>query len=241
MIERPDATLRLMAYNIRHGAGMDGRVDLARIADVIGRCAPHIVLLQEVDECCGRTGGIDQMQTLGELTGLHSHFGAFRDFDGGRYGMGALSTAPLSEPSAYGWHPGDLPRCWIAVQSAWGTHWDPVVFSGIHLYTDVELRLQQAARVCDLFAAASHPVVLAGDFNCEPGAPAAQRLDQHWQRAPKEGERLTFPADIPTKEIDFVFARPAPHICVQRCWVEAEAMASDHRPVLAELALNTAR
>lgn len=240
MKSKPIPTLRLMAYNIRHGAGMDGCVDLPRIASAISRYAPDVVLLQEVDERCGRTDRVDQMQVLGQLTDMHHFFGAFRAFDGGRYGMGVLCKAPLAEPAQYGWESGDIARCWIAVQGTWGTDWDAVVFTGIHLYTDPELRLQQAERVRDLFASASHPIVLAGDFNCEPGAPAAELLDAHWQRATKEGDRYTFPADVPTKEIDFVFARPVHRIRVQRCWVGSEAMASDHRPVLADLALQPA-
>ena len=46
--------LRVMAYNIKHGRGMDRKIDLERIARVIRDEAPDVVLLQEVDKNCGR-------------------------------------------------------------------------------------------------------------------------------------------------------------------------------------------
>ena len=41
--------LRLVAYNIHHGEGMDGKLDLERIARVIAAEKPDLVALQEVD------------------------------------------------------------------------------------------------------------------------------------------------------------------------------------------------
>ena len=41
--------IRLMSYNILHGKGADGKVDIARIAAVINRERPDFVGLQEVD------------------------------------------------------------------------------------------------------------------------------------------------------------------------------------------------
>ena len=41
-------TLRILSYNIHHGEGMDGKLDLPRIASVITSVQPDIVALQEV-------------------------------------------------------------------------------------------------------------------------------------------------------------------------------------------------
>lgn len=40
-------TVRVLIYNIHHGAGTDGRLDLERIAAVIRAQDPDVVLLQE--------------------------------------------------------------------------------------------------------------------------------------------------------------------------------------------------
>ena len=49
-------TLRLMTYNICHGAGLDDVIDLNRQANVIRDAAPDVVGLQEVDSCVKRSG-----------------------------------------------------------------------------------------------------------------------------------------------------------------------------------------
>ena len=48
-------TLRVMTYNIHHGEGLDGRVDTARIAELIKQERADIVALQEVDKGVRRT------------------------------------------------------------------------------------------------------------------------------------------------------------------------------------------
>ena len=42
-------SLRIMSYNIHNGIGMDGKVDYARIANVISDVNPDVVALQELD------------------------------------------------------------------------------------------------------------------------------------------------------------------------------------------------
>ena len=64
------ATLRVMTWNIRHGEGLDGRVDLERIAAVIRASGADLVGLQEVDRGVRRTGGVDMPAELARLTGL---------------------------------------------------------------------------------------------------------------------------------------------------------------------------
>ena len=43
------AIIRVMTYNIHHGEGVDGNVDIDRIAKVIRDANADIVALQEVD------------------------------------------------------------------------------------------------------------------------------------------------------------------------------------------------
>jgi endonuclease/exonuclease/phosphatase family metal-dependent hydrolase len=41
--------ITVLSYNIHHGEGMDGKIDLERIAKVITSVSPDFVALQEVD------------------------------------------------------------------------------------------------------------------------------------------------------------------------------------------------
>ncbi|NOX58758.1 MAG: hypothetical protein GXP29_07870 [Planctomycetes bacterium] len=62
--------LRMLTYNIHHGEGMDGRIDLDRIAHVIHEADADLVTLQEVDCGVERTNRIDQPKRLAELASL---------------------------------------------------------------------------------------------------------------------------------------------------------------------------
>ena len=52
-------TLRVMSYNVHVGIGMDKRLDLRRVAEVIRRERPDLVGLQEIDRGTERTGRVD--------------------------------------------------------------------------------------------------------------------------------------------------------------------------------------
>ena len=98
-------TLRVLCYNIHHGEGVDGKVDLIRQAGVIKSCSPDLVALQEVDDRTERTGRIDQTARLAELTGLEGRFVHQLDYEGGRYGQAILSKFPMSDVALH-WLPG---------------------------------------------------------------------------------------------------------------------------------------
>ena len=87
--------LTVLAYNIRHGEGMDNKIDLQRIADVISKVNPDLVALQEVDKFCKRSGQRDLARELGEMLGMQHRFGKFMDYQGGEYGMAVLSRFPI--------------------------------------------------------------------------------------------------------------------------------------------------
>ena len=48
--------LRALTYNLHHGEGTDGRVDLERIAGIVRAAQPDLVAFQEVDRRATRTG-----------------------------------------------------------------------------------------------------------------------------------------------------------------------------------------
>ena len=221
--------MRILAYNIRHGAGMDLAVDLPRLAAVINPLQADVVLLQEVDNGVRRSGGVDQMAEFAQLTGMTPYFGKFMDHDGGEYGMGILTREPALEYASLQLPAGEEPRFSLWVRSA------SAVFDGVHLYRTEQERLAQAQRLIETFADEEGPVIVAGDFNSEPNSVVMEALSCHWQIAPKASPTLTFPADEPSKEIDFILYRPADSYEIVESRVVDERLASDHRPVLLEL------
>ena len=84
-------TLRVMTFNIHVGVGMDKKLDLQRIADVIIRERADLVGLQEVDRGVRRTEAIDEIAELAKMTRMDYAFGHNLDYQEGQYGVAILS------------------------------------------------------------------------------------------------------------------------------------------------------
>lgn len=90
-------TIRLLTYNIRHARGMDGEVNVRRIAAVIREIAPDVVALQEVERGVPRTERRDLTRELAVLTGMAGYFERNHAVGGGDYGNAILSRFPIIE------------------------------------------------------------------------------------------------------------------------------------------------
>ena len=101
-------TVRVLTYNIHHGEGRDGELDLPRLGRVITSVQPDLVALQEVDVGTSRVGGVDQLAELARLTGMHAQFGKAMDYMGGGYGVAVLSRWSLE--STENQHAAELSR-----------------------------------------------------------------------------------------------------------------------------------
>lgn len=67
--------VRIITYNTHHGAGVDGRLDLERIARVIEAADPDVVLLQELDRRLGRRSDwVDQPAWYAQRLGMEGFF-----------------------------------------------------------------------------------------------------------------------------------------------------------------------
>lgn len=245
--DTPPDTLRILAYNIHHGEGMDGVTDLERIAALIREVDPDLVALQEVDSVVARTDGVDQAKVLGELTGLTPVFGRFMPYQGGAYGMALLSALSLAYSANLRLPDGDEPR--TAVSAEVRTPGGRLLrFTGIHFYRTQEERLAQASRLeerlsADPFSGARAgdggldpiPEILAGDFNSEPGGAVMTFLGEQWSVLQKGDDRFTFSSFEPVKEIDFVLVRPTDAFEVLGHHLLDEPVISDHRPLVVDL------
>lgn len=233
-------TLRVLAYNIHHGAGMDSVLDLERIASVIRSVDPDLVALQEIDSVTTRTQGVDQAAELGRLTGMQARYGRFMSYRGGAYGMAILSRWPIEATSNLRLPDGEEPRTALSVtvRSPTGQR---LRFVGIHLYRTEAERMAQAVALDSLLEGSDIPTVLAGDFNSTPDSPVMGVLAESWSVVPKGEDRLTFASYDPVREIDFVLVRPGTRFEVLSQRLLDEPVASDHRPVFVELALDAQR
>lgn len=245
---RPDGAaadgmpLRVVSYNIRHGVGSDDSLDLERTAAVLRRLHPDIVALQEVDERVERSGRVDQAARLGELLGMQHAFGSFMDYQGGRYGLAILARHPIRQATPLRLRDGNEPRVALATELALP---DSSRLTVVNVHFDWvandSFRFAQASQVAALLDTLRGTYILLGDFNDEPGSRTLALFQQRATEARKPAAaHFTFPAARPEKEIDFIFVAPSERWRVIRVEVVAEAVASDHRPVLAATASRAA-
>jgi endonuclease/exonuclease/phosphatase family metal-dependent hydrolase len=224
--------LRVMSWNLHHGVGEDGKLDLERIAARIREQKPDLVVLQEVDKQCRRSKSVDQAAELAKLTGLTGAFGKAMDHDGGEYGQAILSKHPLGETKVHKL-PGDgEPRiAFEAVVKLGEGDGETLRLVSVHLdHQQDARRLKQAETLVAALSATKEPLVLAGDFNDVPESPVIKVFGGALTVVEKNGEKLTCPAAGPKVEIDHFFVRGLK--AVSPVTVLPEAVASDHRPLV---------
>ena len=230
-------TIRVMTYNIHVGVGMDKKLDLQRIADVINAAHPDLVGLQEVDRGVKRTEGKDEIAELASMTRMEYAFAPNLDFQGGKYGVAILSRFPIKniehrmfENKREAERRGML-RVEVEVNGK------RLNFITTHLdYQFADGRLFEAEQMLKFIGDVKGPMIVVADLNDEPAGSAYQlmrtKFDDAWSGCCGEG--FSYPADKPVKRIDHIFYRSGAGTRAKKSWV-IETLASDHIPVMAEL------
>jgi len=227
--------VRVLTYNIHHGEGTDGKLDLERIAAVIRSVDPDFVAVQEVDIRATRTRGMDQAAELGRLARMHAVFAKTIDHQGGWYGNALLSRWPVQGMKAHSlpFTPGREKRGILEGAAILPV---PLRFFAMHFDITEADRVTSAEAMAQLTAGA--PAVLAGDLNAVPGSkPIQALLDAGWTSAAPP-TLLTSPAEAPKRQIDFVMFYPRNKWRVVEVRVLDEPVASDHRPLFVILESN---
>ena len=231
----PSDTLRVLAYNIHHGEGMDEVIDLQRIADLVNEVSPDLVALQEVDSVVTRTNGVDQAAELGRLTSMQPIFGRFMAYQGGAYGMAVLSRLPVRESTNVRLPDGDEPRSVVSAVVDLPSG-NTLRFNGIHFYRTEQERFAQATALeAWLNDQEPMPTILAGDFNSYRGDSVLTHLEQTWHVVDKGEDMNTFPSWEPDREIDYFMWKSADSFTILHQELLDEPVISDHRPLLIDI------
>jgi len=231
--------LRVMTYNIHHGEGLDGRVDLERIASLIREQEVDLVALQEVDRGVARTDRADQPAELAALTGMTVVFSNNYAYQGGEYGNAILSRWPVvaSSNRHYRMERTGEQRGLLEARIDWPGQ--PLRFMSTHLdhRPDDTERLANVTEIREeVLRKLGLPVILAGDFNDYPGRALHQQLKTFladaWEQA-GQGPGFTFSSREPDRRIDYVW------VAEGRGFEPASARvvgseASDHLPLVVE-------
>ncbi len=233
--------LGVMSFNIHHGEGIDGKLDLKRIGNVILESKPDLVALQEVDRNVLRSGNVDQPAELARMTNMHVAFGGNIELHGGQYGNAILSRLKIVSqsntllPSVNG---GEQ-RGVLAVEIELPDGKERMTFLSTHLdhRTDDQQRIASAKLINRKFGIpATQRRLMAGDFNDGPESQTLQELAQQW-RVTNAHPLPTIPVATPSRQIDFILVAPSIAWQVIETKVIDERVASDHRPILSVLEL----
>jgi endonuclease/exonuclease/phosphatase family metal-dependent hydrolase len=233
--------IRVLTFNIYHGATMEGDFDLDYIARVIESTKPDLVALQEVDFLTRRARGHDIATELGWRLKMASVFGRAMEFDGGEYGEAVLSRYSFirTRNVPLPFTDGREPRAALEVITLLPPG-DTIAFIGTHLdhVADDSDRILQVGKINEEFAGMRYPVILAGDLNAEPGSVPIGILEEFWGSSYDRGSPApTYPSANPVKKIDYVMFRPACGWRVISTEVIQDSVASDHCAYLVVLEL----
>ncbi len=228
-----------MTFNIHVGVGVDKKLDLQRIADVIIRERPDLVGLQEVDRGVRRTEGIDEIAELARMTRMDYAFGHNLDYQEGQYGVAILSKFLIQkiDHRKYENRREAERRGMLRVEVDIGGR--TINFATTHLdYQRDDGRLFETEQLLRFLADLKNPLIVVGDFNDEPTGSAYKlmltKFEEAWIGSRAKGDGFSYPADKPSKRIDYIFFRTTGGVSAKKSWV-VKTLASDHVPVMAEL------
>ena len=227
-------SVRVAAWNLRMGYGMDGTFRPAEVAQVLREEGTDVVLLSEIDRGWLLNGGQDQLGVLARLLGFEMAFGPAGDQV---WGDAILSRWPLDDVRGER-RPGYDSLTGATALSATVTppKGSKVRVVATHLQPDAEGEdptLRQARDVAAIAKGVTGPVVVGGDFNFQPGSGSWQAmLDAGLSDALTEARPLrTARSDELTEEIDHVFVRGLTATAPRAL----ESLLSDHLPVFVDL------
>jgi endonuclease/exonuclease/phosphatase family metal-dependent hydrolase len=228
--------------------GTDGRLSPERIARVIAQFRPDVVALQELDVWRQRSGGVDQAKRLAQILNMDMHFHpafqiaeeAFGDAVLSRWPLSLVKAAPLSRLPQRP-HLETRGALWVSLE--WGPR--RVHLTNTHLGLAHQERLHHARELCGpaWLGACNNGdlIIFCGDLNALPGSRICRILGQTlrnvqgmWPCRP----RPTWRGRHPVLCIDHIFV--SPHWTPQRVQVgdtDLARVASDHRPLIADLSL----
>ena len=244
--------LRVASYNIQHGVGMDNKRDYKRIADVLENINPDVVAVQEVDSMTQRT---DNTYSLGEIADHMRYYASYAptiSFDGGKYGIGILSRKRPIKTEQHALPGREEARTLLVAE------FDKYVFATTHLSLTEADRKASISIIENIAKRYNKPFIIAGDLNADPNSPFMRKLEKCFYICSRKDK--SWPADNPKECLDYIavyknygdIRRPGaaekgweqyrPYVGEPAVTLHAEvvnSLASDHRPIFADIVLPT--
>jgi endonuclease/exonuclease/phosphatase family metal-dependent hydrolase len=229
--------MRIVTYNIHKGRGMDGRISVKRIAEVLGDLDADIIALQEVFSHGDSHAG--QVEMLASHLGLKAAFGCTRHHRGRPYGNAILTRWPILESCDMdiSWQHREKRGC---IRTDLKTPRGTLHVFNIHMGTSYFERRHQVRSLMSskqLHDDLSGPRVLVGDFNEWIRGLTTRMLSQKFESLNLElhvRKRRSYPGLLPILHLDHIyFERPVHIEKAELIRTKLAKIASDHLPLIA--------
>ena len=235
--------IRIATYNVHRCRGLDRRVNVGRVAEVIAQLDADVVAVQEVLRGPGTLFG-DQVDEIAGALGYACVFGETRTHRGAAYGNATFSRLRIASSLTYdiSWRRRERRGCLrIDVETRRGAL---LHIFNVHLGTSMFERPHQVGRLLSdevLHDATLHgPRIVMGDFNDWTRSVAASLMGSRFESVDMRllGRRRTYPGVFPVLHLDHFYYDPALRLTAFRLHRTKRAlMASDHLPLVAEFAV----
>ncbi len=233
---------RIVTYNVHKCRGIDRKLSVARIVEVLREIDADIVALQEVLCIQGRDGESDQAHFIARELGFNFRMGENRKLLGGLYGNVVLSRLPLLDSHNHDISvSGREERGCLRVDVDLGLK-NPLHVYNVHLGTSFVERRNQARKLISEAiledATVPGPRIMLGDFNEWTRGLATRVLTEHFQCADIR-QRMrrsgTYPGVLPLLHLDHIYfdeTLKLQHTHLHRS--RTALVASDHLPICAD-------
>ncbi len=228
--------VKIMTFNIQHCRNyLKDMIDHELMANVIRDMDADICGLNEVRGRGNSAEYTAQAETLGSLLNMHSVFGLATYVRGTEpYGNAVVSKFPVIKSEVIPIPTPDLPkaepRSILRCQFDFG-----LVVYQTHIGLSDEEKKLAADTIMSVLSKETNPYVLMGDFNITPKHSFIKALEDTDGISSVDtflNGATTFPSDAPLTKIDYIFAGNGVKICSA---VVPEIIASDHRPIVADI------
>jgi endonuclease/exonuclease/phosphatase family metal-dependent hydrolase len=235
----PDS-VRVATYNVHRWQGVNGRTkpDVARAGFVISELDADVIALQEVLRPF-ESEGDDPLGLLCDELDLHLAFAVTRRHRRGQLGNAILSRFPITAISVI-----DISHSRIerrgALAAQVGHSGASIGVVATHLSLVDRTRHRQVQTLLEHPQMNSGPSILMGDMNAWRNCKGSQALDQSLGLHHNLNWPASFPAGRPMVALDRIYVRSAEVVSIKQHDSPAARKASDHLPVVAEVAVEKA-
>ncbi len=233
--------IRIATYNVHRCRGMDRRVNVPRIAEVVARLDADVVALQEVLRADVGPSTADQVEFLARALGYRFAFNETRKLRGAAYGNATISRVPITFSRDYdmSWRHRERRGCLrtdVRTPAGVALH----IFN-VHLGTSMFERPHQVGRLLSTEVlndrSLKGPRLVMGDFNDWTRSVAASLMGSNFESVDVRllGRRRTYPGFFPLLHLDHFYYDSMLRLKAFRLHRSKLALiASDHLPLVAE-------